>query len=164
VKLRVAPKALEVMKEKVRQITGRNWGRSIQTVAEELRAYLPGWKNYFALAETPRIFQALDEWIRHRLRQIHLKQWKRGKTVYRELVSRGVPEWVAWPIATYSKRWWWNSTKSLNHALPNRYFDSLGLPRLGKYPYLTEPPYADPHVRWCARGAGETPAPLWRLG
>jgi RNA-directed DNA polymerase len=132
VKLRVAPKALEVMKEKVRQITGRNGGRSIQAVAEELRVYLPGWKNYFALAETPKIFQALDEWIRHRLRQTHLKQWKRGKTVYRELVSRGVPEWVAGPIATYSKRWWWNSTKSLNHALPNRYFDSLGLPRLGK--------------------------------
>ena len=75
VKLRVASKAIEVMKEKVRQITGRNGGRSIQKVVEELRAYLPGWKNYFALAETAGIFRTLDEWIRHRLRQLHLKQW-----------------------------------------------------------------------------------------
>lgn len=131
VKLRVAPKAIQGMKEKVRQITGRNGGRSVQKVVEELRAYLTGWKNYFALAETPGIFRILDEWISHRLRQIHLKQWKRGKTVFRELVSRGVPERVAGPIAANSRRWWRNSSKSLNEALPNRYFDSLGLPRLG---------------------------------
>jgi len=132
IKLRVAPKALEVMKEKVRQITGRNGGRSVQKVVEELREYLPGWKNYFSLAETPGVFLSLDEWIRHRLRQLHLKQWKRGKTVYRELISRGVPEWVAGPIAANASRWWQNSCKNLNGALPNRYFDSLGLPRLGK--------------------------------
>jgi group II intron reverse transcriptase/maturase len=132
VKLRVAPKAIQVMKEKVRQITGRNGGRSVQAVVKDLREYLPGWKNYFALAETPGIFQALDIWIRHRLRQLHLKQWKRGKTVFRELMSRGVPNWVAGPIAANNRRWWHNSCKNLNGALPNRYFDSLGLPRLGK--------------------------------
>jgi RNA-directed DNA polymerase len=132
VKLRVAPKAIQVMKEKVRQITGRSGGRSVQAVVKDLREYLPGWKNYFALAETPGIFQALDIWIRHRLRQLHLKQWKRGKTVFRELMSRGVPAWVAGPIAANNRRWWRNSCKNLNGALPNRYFDSLGLPRLGK--------------------------------
>ena len=116
----------------VRQITGRNGGRSVQKVVEELRAYLPGWKNYFSLAETPGIFQSLDEWIRHRLRQLHLKQWKTGKTIFRELLARGVPEWVALRIAANSRRWWHNSCKNLNGALPNRYFDSLGLPRLGK--------------------------------
>ena len=112
VKLRVAPKAIQVMKEKVRQITGRNGGRSIQAVVEELRAYLPGWKNYFSLAETPGIFRALDEWIRHRLRQLHLKQWKRGKTIYRELMARGIPEWVARQIAANTRRWWRNSSKT----------------------------------------------------
>ena len=131
-KLRVAPKAIQAMKEKVRHITGRNGGRSIQKVVEELRAYLPGWKSYFALAETPGIFRALDEWIRHRLRQLHLKQWKTGKTIYRELLARGVSDWVAQPIAANARRWWSNSSKNLNHALPNRYFDGLGLPRLGK--------------------------------
>lgn len=131
VKLRVAPKALEVMKEKVRQITGRNGGRSVQKVVEELREYLPGWKNYFSLAETPGVFSSLDEWIRHRLRQLHLKQWKTGKTIFKELLARGVPEWVARGIAGNNRRWWQNSCKNLNGALPNRYFDSLGLPRLG---------------------------------
>jgi group II intron reverse transcriptase/maturase len=132
VNLRVAPKAMKVMKEKVRQITGRNGGRSIQKVVEDLRAYLPGWKNYFSLAETPGIFSALDEWLRHRLRQLHLKQWKRGTTVYRELLSRGTPEWVARQAAANVHSWWRTSSQALNHALPNRYFDSLGLPRLGK--------------------------------
>lgn len=132
VKLRVAPKAMKVMKEKVRQITGRSGGRSIQKVVEELRAYLPGWRNYFILAETPGVFGSLDEWLRHRLRQLHLKQWKSGKTIHKELLARGVPAWVAQPIAANSRRWWSNSCKNLNHALPNRYFDSLGLPRLGK--------------------------------
>jgi len=132
VRLRVAEKTIGVMKEKVRELTGRNGGRSIQKVVEDLRAYLPGWKNYFCLAVTPGIFQVLDEWIRHRLRQLHLKQWKRGNTVFLELVSRGVPEWVAGPVAANSRRWWSNSSMNLNHALSNRYFDALGLPKLGK--------------------------------
>jgi group II intron reverse transcriptase/maturase len=132
VKLKVAPKTLKVMKDKVRDLTGRNGGRSIQKVVEDLRDYLPGWKNYFSLAETPGVFQGLDEWIRHRLRQIHLRQWKRGTTVYRELISRGTPEWVARQVASRTKSWWRTSSQALNTALPIRYFDSLGLPRLKK--------------------------------
>jgi group II intron reverse transcriptase/maturase len=132
VKLRVAGKTIGMMKEKVRRITGRSGGRSVQRVVEELKAYLPGWKNYFSLAETPGIFSALDEWIRHRLRQVHLKQWKTGKTIRKELSARGVPDWIVRPIAANSRRWWFNSSKYLNHALPNSYFDGLGLPKLGK--------------------------------
>ena len=132
VRLRVAEKTIGVMKEKVRELTGRNGGRSIQKVVEDLRAYLPGWKNYFSLAETPGTFRELDEWMRHRLRQLHLKQWKRGTTVYRELISRGSPEWVARQVAASTRSWWRASSQALNTALPIRYFDSLGLPRLSK--------------------------------
>lgn len=130
VKLRVAQKSIQKMKEEVRNITGRNGGRSVQKVVEDLRSFLLGWKSYFRLAETPGLFRDLDAWIRHRLRQIHLKQWKTGSTIYRELLARGTPDWVARPIATNARRWWSNSSKHLNHALPNRYFDGLGLPRL----------------------------------
>ena len=130
--LKVAPKALRVMKEKVRDLTGRTGGRSIQKVVEDLKAYLPGWRNYFSLATTPKVFRELDEWIRHRLRQIHLKQWKRGTTVHRELVSRGVPDWVARQVAASTQSWWRGSSQALNTALPTRYFDALGLPRLAK--------------------------------
>jgi group II intron reverse transcriptase/maturase len=130
VKRRVASKALVAMKNRVRDITKRSGGRSITSVVAELRSYLVGWKGYFQLADTPRIFSDLDEWIRHRLRALHLKQWKRGRTAYRELVARGLPPETAAGIARNTRRWWWNSSKAINVAFPVSYFDGLGLPRL----------------------------------
>lgn len=132
VKLRVAPKAVNAMKDKVRQITSRNGGRSIRKVVEDLRGYLPGWKNYFSLAESPSTFAELDEWIRRRMRQLHLKQWKHGSAIFRELVSRGSPEWVARKVAGHAGSWWRISGLTLNQALPNRYLEALGVPRLAK--------------------------------
>lgn len=79
VKLRVASKALGAMKERVRGITRRNGGRSLPRVTEELKGYLPGWKEYFKQADTPGVFSDLDKWIRHKLRCLQLKQWKRGR-------------------------------------------------------------------------------------
>jgi hypothetical protein len=88
---RVAPESLQAMKQQVRRITGRNGGRSLESVVERLRGYLVGWKEYFRLAETPGVFEDLDKWIRRRLRMVQLKQWKRGSTACRELRARGVP-------------------------------------------------------------------------
>jgi len=136
VKRRVASKALVAMKDRVRDITKRSGGRSISSVIAELRGYLVGWKSYFQLADTPRVFAQLDEWIRHRLRAIHLKQWKRGTTIFRELVKRGMrPDGPtgARRIAANSRRWWRNSGKAINIAFPVAYFDSLGLPRLAAH-------------------------------
>lgn len=130
VKRRVAPKALSVMKDRVRDITKRSGGRSLSSVINELRGYLVGWKNYFQLADTPRILSDLDEWIRHRLRAIHLKQWKRGRTMYRELIARGMIPAKAALIARNGRRWWKNSGMAINIAFPVSYFDGLGLPRL----------------------------------
>jgi group II intron reverse transcriptase/maturase len=129
-KRRVAPKAIATMKDRVRQITARNRGQSLPSVVAELRAYLLGWKAYFRLAETPGIFDDLDQWIRHRLRTIQLKQWKRGKTMYRELRRLGVPEAVARTVAANSRRWTRNARMYLHIALPIAYFDALGVPRL----------------------------------
>lgn len=130
IKRRVAREALGVMKDRVRAITARNGGRSIRNVAGELREYLLGWKGYFRLAETPRVFRELDEWIRHRLRAIHLKQWKRGRTIYRELRARGMSGRKAAQVAANARRWWKTAHLAINIALPNRYFDELGVPRL----------------------------------
>jgi RNA-directed DNA polymerase len=130
VKRRVARKALAAMKERVRGITARSGGRSMDAVTKELREYLTGWKLYFRLAETPRVFADLDQWIRHRLRQVQLRQWKRGRTIYRKLVRRGTPEDVARRVAANSRRWWKNSAKALNIAMPAQYFDDRGLPKL----------------------------------
>lgn len=130
IKRRVASKALEAMKERVREITNRTGGRSLSMVAEELKAYLAGWREYFKLADTPHVFEGLDRWIRHRLRCLQLKQWKQSPTVYRELRARGASQSLAAQVAAETRRWWHNSAKLLNSALPNRLFDELGVPRL----------------------------------
>jgi group II intron reverse transcriptase/maturase len=130
VKRSVAKKALQRMKEKVKEITNRNGGRSLAQVVERLSSYLTGWRAYFRLADTPGDFENLDKWIRRRLRALHLKQWKRGTTTFRELVARGTPAVLAAKIAANTCRWWHNSALGLHTALPNRYFDQLGVPRL----------------------------------
>jgi RNA-directed DNA polymerase len=127
----VAAKALKAMKQRVRQITRRSGGRSMKQVAEELRIYLTGWKQYFHLAQTPRLFRDVDQWLHHRLRALQLKQWKRGRTTSRELRARGVPEWLVKKGSGHGRRWWWASALGAMHtALPGRYFDRLGVPRL----------------------------------
>jgi RNA-directed DNA polymerase len=130
VKRRVASKALVAMKQRVRAITARSRGRSIPTVIAELRGYLVGWKEYFRLADTQRIFRDLDKWIGHRLRAIQLKQWKRGTTIYCELRARGLSANAAAKVAGNARSWWRNSGMAINIALPASHFDSLGLPRL----------------------------------
>ncbi len=130
VKRRVAPKALEAMKARVREITARNAGRSMAAVMRELKEYLTGWKQYFRRAETPGIFETLDQWVRRRLRQVQLKQWKRGTTIYRELRRRGAPEDVARQVAATSRCWWKNAGGKVQLVLPTRYYDDLGVPRL----------------------------------
>jgi len=130
VKLRVAGKALTAMKDRVRRLTGRSRGRSINQIISDLREYLPGWKQYFSLAETPGIFSALDQWIRHRLRAVYLKHWKRGRTVFREMRARGASVLVSATVAANARRWWRNARLYLHTVLTTRYFDGLGLPRL----------------------------------
>ena len=102
----------------------------MESVIQEIRGYLTGWREYFRLAETPGIFRGLDEWIRHRLRALQLKQWKRGTTVYRELRLRGLSEEVAAQVAANTRRWWKNAGMALHLALPTRYYDRMGVPRL----------------------------------
>ncbi len=131
VRYRIAPAALAEMKARVRATTRRNGGRSLTTIVSELRNYLTGWKLYFQLAETPSVSQGLDEWLRHRLRAVQLKQWKRGTTAYRELRVRGVPDRVARAAAAHATRWWATAAHGgTPTALPISYFDRLGVPRL----------------------------------
>ncbi len=130
VKRKVAEKPLAAFKRRVRQLTGRSGGRSMQQVVDGLRPYLLGWKAYFGLAQTPGIWRELDEGLRHRLRAVQLKQWKRGTTIYRELRALGANPGVARQVAANSRRWWRNSGKLINSVLDIAWFDRLGLPRL----------------------------------
>jgi RNA-directed DNA polymerase len=130
IKCKVAEKPLQNFKVRIRQLTRRSGGRSMEQVVEKLRPYLLGWKAYFGLAQTPRVWRELDEWLRHRLRAIQLKHWRRPKTIYRELKALGATDDVAKRVAVNSRRWWCNSAKLLNSVLTIAYFDQMGLPRL----------------------------------
>jgi RNA-directed DNA polymerase len=130
VKCAAAHKAVGNFKARIRQITRRSGGRSMEQVVQRLRPYLLGWKAYFGLAQTPKVWRELDEWLRHRLRAIQLKHWKWPRAMYRELKALGAREDVATRVAANSRRWWRNSDRLLKTVLTVRHFDRLGVPRL----------------------------------
>ncbi|MFM9438526.1 RNA-directed DNA polymerase [Janthinobacterium sp. CG_23.3] len=130
VKRAVSAKARETFKQRIRELTRRTCGRSMTELVEPLRRYVLGWKAYFGLAQTPRVWRQLDEWMRHRLRAIQLKHWKRGTTAYRECIALGAKPWLAQKVAANCRRWWFISRRSLNAVLTTAYFDRLGFPRL----------------------------------
>jgi RNA-directed DNA polymerase len=105
-KRRIAPKALLRCKQRVRELTRRTRGISLEQMAKELASYLRGWKSYFGYCQTPSVLHGLDQWIRRRLRSVIWKQRKRR---------------ASWRLA---------NSPVLHDALPISYFDSLGLPRL----------------------------------
>jgi len=128
---RIAAKALVRFKQKVRELTGRTRGISIEQMTKELTSYLRGWKGYFGFCETPSVLERLDQWIRHRLRSIIWKQWKRGKLRFRRLCARGVSKNLAAQTAGSDHGpWRLAHSPAMQYAFPNNYFDSLGLPRL----------------------------------
>ena len=130
VKRRVADKPMATFKQRIRQLTRRSGGRSMAEVIERLKPYLLGWKAYFGLAQTPKVWRSLDEWLRHRLRAIQLKHWMQGSTIYRELTYLGAADWIARRVAQNARCWWRNSDGDIKRVLTIAYFDRLGVPRL----------------------------------
>jgi RNA-directed DNA polymerase len=130
-KRRIAPQAVLRFKERVRELTRRTRGISIARMAEELTQYLRGWLGYFGKCETPSVLRSLEEWVRRRLRSVLWKQWKRGKVRFAELRKRGVGKDLAAQAAGSAQGpWRLANSPALAIALPNAYFDSLGVPRL----------------------------------
>jgi RNA-directed DNA polymerase len=130
-KRRIAPKAVERFKERVRELTRRTKGVSMERMAEELAQYLRGWIGYFGRCQTPSVLQGLEEWIRRRLRSVIWKQWKRGRVRFAELRKRAVGQDLAVQTAgsAHGPGRIANSP-ALNFALSNASFNSLGIPRL----------------------------------
>ena len=130
-KRRIAPKAVLRFKEKVRELTRRTRGVKVERMAEELGRYLRGWIGYFGPCQTPSVLQGLEEWTRRRLRSVIWKQWKRGSVRFAELRKRGVGKDLAAQTAGSAHGpWRLANSPALAFALPNAYFDSLGIPRL----------------------------------
>ena len=128
---RIAPKAVIRFKERVRELTSRTRGVSIERMAEELARYLRGWIGYFGNCETPSVLRSLEEWTRRRLRSAIWKQWKRGRIRFTELRTRGVGRDLAARAAGSAHGpWQLANSPALAIALPNAYFHSLGIPPL----------------------------------
>jgi group II intron reverse transcriptase/maturase len=128
--IQIASKSLEKMKERVRKMTSRNSGRAIEQVVQDLAKFLPGWKNYFRIACTAKIFRGLDEWMRRRLRALHLSRWKNGWRTFAELRRLGASGKSAASAARGTRRYWNTSQGAIDQTLTVAYFDGLGLPRL----------------------------------
>src|ERR1700677_2276872 len=94
-KRRIAAKAIVRFKQKVRELTGRTRGISLEQMTKELASYLRGWKGYFGFCETPSVLESLDQWIRRRLRSKVWKQWRRGKVRFAKLCALGVSKALA---------------------------------------------------------------------
>jgi RNA-directed DNA polymerase len=130
-KRRIAPKAVIRFKAKVRDLTRRTRGVKVERMAEELGRYLRGWVGYFGQCQTPSVLQSLEEWTRRRLRSVIWKQWNRGPVRFAELRKRGVGKDLAAQTAGSAHGpWRLANSPAIQFALPNAYFDSLGLPRL----------------------------------
>ncbi len=128
---RIAPKALARFKERVRELTRRTRGVSLVQMTGQLALYLRGWRGYFGYCQTPYVLQALDSWIRRRLRSVAWKQWKRGRRRFAELRSRGVgKDLAACTAGSPHGPWRISRSPALSFAFPNAFFDSLDLPRL----------------------------------
>ena len=128
---RIAPKAIARFKKRIRELTRRTRGVSIERMAEELSRYLRGWLGYFGRCQTPSVLERLEGWLRRRLRSVIWKQWKRGTVRFGELRKRGVGrELAAKTAGSAHGPWRLANSPALSIALPNAYFASLGLPRL----------------------------------
>jgi RNA-directed DNA polymerase len=130
-KRRIAPKAVMRFKGKIREMTRRTRGVNVEKMAEELSRYLRGWIGYFGQSQTPSVLEDLEKWTRRRLRSVIWKQWKRGTVRFAELRKRGVGKDLAAKTAGSAHGpWRLAESPALHFALPNAYFDSLGIPRL----------------------------------
>ena len=131
----ISPQARKKFKNRVRKLTKRNRGSSLQRVVSELRSYLIGWRGYYGFCETPSVLRDFDSWIARRLRSYAWKQWKTGKRRFRELRKLGVGKDLAAQTAGSRKGGWHNSrSPALSFALPGRVLADLGVPSLLRKP------------------------------
>jgi RNA-directed DNA polymerase len=132
-KRRISPEALQRVRRRVRELTRRTRAVSLAQMAQELSTYLRGWRGYYGYCQTPSVLGELDSWIRRRLRNVVWKQWKRGRRRYAALRLFGVSRALAVQTAGSSHGpWRLSRSPTLSYALPNAYFDTLGLPRLAR--------------------------------
>ena len=131
VKRVIAPKALDRFKRRIREITRRAKGVSLETTMAELAPYMRGWRSYFGFCETPEVLIGLTRWVRLRLRAALWRQWKTPRRRRAALLELGVrPRLASNTAGSGLGPWYLAKAKALSVGLSNAYFKSLGLPSL----------------------------------
>jgi RNA-directed DNA polymerase len=126
--IRIDPKALQRMRWRLRRLTGRSWRISMEERIRLVNRYITAWCAYFGLAETPSVFEEVDRWLRRRLRQVRWKEWKHPRTRWRNLRKLGIPDRQARQWAGSESGYWrMAGSAPLHRALPNSYWEALGL-------------------------------------
>jgi RNA-directed DNA polymerase len=127
-KIRIAPESLKRLKGKVKTLCRQGRGQSIQTTIQRLNPVLRGWMNYFQYSQGLRAIEEMDVWVRHRLRDIIWRQWKRPKTRESRLRALGLDAHRAWKSSVNGRGPWWNAgARHMVSACPPKYFTQLGL-------------------------------------
>ena len=128
-RLRVHPKSVTKMKNKIRELTDRSNGWGNEYRALKLTQFIRGWVNYFGMADMKSLLQSNDEWLRHRIRAIYWKQWKKVKTKFKELKKLGVDKEKAWICANMRNgNWYCSGYFVLQTAFNNKKLRELGYP------------------------------------
>ena len=131
IKRAIAPKALDRFKQRIREITRRAKGVSMETTMEELAPYMRGWRSYFGFCEAPEVLIGLTRWVRLRLRAALWRQWKTPRRRRAALLELGVrPRLASNTAGSGLGPWYLAKAKALSVGLSNAYFKSLGLPSL----------------------------------
>lgn len=127
IRIRIHEKPIKKFKNKIREITSRSNGKSMEYMLFKLKQCVIGWVNYFGIADMKNIARKLDEWIRRRLRMCFWKQWKKIKTRHDNLIELGVDNYKAWEYANTRKGYWHIANSPiLDKTLTNSYFKNLG--------------------------------------
>lgn len=131
VRVRIAPRSISRFKERIRQLTKRSWGISLEERIKKLNEYLVGWSAYFGFIQTPSIFEKLEGWLHRRMRMCLLKQWKQPRTVKRNLVANGLSKDWAANISGSGKGYWRLArTQQMHTAFGKEFWKSQGLASL----------------------------------
>ena len=124
-RFRVHPKSVEKMKDRIRELTKRSNGWGNEYRAMKLTQFVRGWVNYFLLADMKGLLEKTDEWLRHKIRAVYWKQWKKVKTRHRMIKKYGMPKWKVHEMANCRKGVW-RSALMLNSVLTKQEIASLG--------------------------------------
>jgi len=127
-KLTVTVKAVTAFKNRLRRLTGRSWGISMQDRYGHIRLYVRGWMNYFGIGMRYTDAVELDHWLRRRIRMCYLKQWGRARKRIGELIKLGSPKYQA-ILTGLSRKGYWHLAKtySTNCGLSKQYLENQGL-------------------------------------